>query len=141
MNIRISVANQPMEPHILLVLSNKENAYPTSVSLRILSMPGTGNCVTIYHATRGLEMHSQTESVFMHGSPSTKKHVGDTKEDVASVYGCSSLRDMLGQMDAADGRGVSGVQLHDVVRFLNQSLACDGEELGSPIHVRGCGKL
>ncbi len=140
MNVRISVANQPMEPHILLVLSNKENAYPTSVS-PILSMPDTGNSVTIYRATRGLEMHSPTESVFMRGLPSTKKHVGDTKEDVASVYGCSSLRDMLGQMDAADGRGVSGVQLHDVVQFLNKRLACDGGELGRPIHVRGCGKL
>jgi|GEM_PF-1507534 hypothetical protein len=139
--------NQPMEPHMLILSSDQEGVYSTSTLSRGVS--DQGNSVSIYPTPQGFETvkrHPPSDhGALTHSLLPTRKHVGDTTEYDTSVYVCNpfrDIRDMHRQTDEARGRGVSWVQLDDVVGFLNKRLAHDKGGLSSPIYVEeGCNEL
>jgi predicted peroxiredoxin len=113
---------QQQEIHIVIVSNDPTRVYP-AVTLA-LGASALGTKVNIYATMSGWDVVKKDagEKIKFPGMPPLDKYVRDAIDAGASVCACAPSRQMLQQMGINESTLIPGVQVEDVVGFLNNAL-------------------
>jgi predicted peroxiredoxin len=115
-------AKQQQELHIVIVSNDPTRVYP-AVTLA-LGASALGTKVSIYATMSGWDVVKKDagEKIKFPGMPPLDQYVKDAIAAGASVCACAPSRQMLEQMGINESTLIPGVQIEDVVGFLNNAL-------------------
>jgi predicted peroxiredoxin len=115
-------AKQQQELHIVIVSNDPTRVYP-AVTLA-LGASALGTKVSIYATMSGWDVVKKDagEKIKFPGMPPLDQYVKDAIGAGASVCACAPSRQMLEQMGINESTLIPGVQIEDVVGFLNNAL-------------------
>jgi predicted peroxiredoxin len=113
---------QQQEIHIVIVSNDPTRVYP-AVTLA-LGAAALGTKVSIYATMSGWDVVKKDagEKIKFPGMPPLDKYVRDAIAAGASVCACAPSRQMLEQMGINESTLIPGVEIEDVVGFLNNAL-------------------
>lgn len=115
-------AKTDQEVHIVVVSNDPTRVYP-AVTLA-LGSTAVGAKASLYFTMNGLDAirKDAAERIKFEGLPPIDKYINDAIQAGAKVSACAPSREMLAQLGINESTILPGVEIEDVVGFLNNAL-------------------
>ena len=115
-------AKTEQEVHIVVVSNDPTRVYP-AVTLA-LGSTAVGAKANLYFTMNGLDAirKDAAERIKFEGLPPIDKYIKDAIQAGAKVSACAPSREMLAQLGINESTILPGVDIEDVVGFLNSAL-------------------
>jgi len=110
------------ELHIVLLSNDPGRAYPAfSLAMGAIAM---GTKAKIYATSNGLDVvvKGGADKIQMPGMPPLSKLIEDSIKLGVKICACGPTPEFLKQMGITEDKVVEGVELEDVITFLNEAL-------------------